>query len=279
MALGMRDTHPEAEAVLIQCARRMTPGQKFRQVRGLIRFSRAAALSGLRSRHPHASEDELRLRLGSLVWGAEAMRRAYGWDPGGLAMNTDPIAAAAVVVAALDRLGIAYAIGGSIASSVHGLPRTTNDVDIIADVQVRHVDPLVSALSSEYYIDAGAVTDAIERHSPFNVIHLDTMFKVDVYIVEGDAFRKQEIARRALRDLDGLVAYVVPPEDIIVAKLRWFPMGGESSERQWRDVLEVLCVQGPDLDETYLEATAESLGVADLLAKAREEAARPADPL
>jgi hypothetical protein len=189
-------------------------------------------------------------------------------------------AAAGRVAEVFDLLGVPYVIGGSVASGIYGNPRSTNDADFIADVRPEHIDGIVEHLSEEFYTDREMIADAIRRESSFNVIHYDLGFKVDVFVCGTDAFKTAQLARRVrLKAEDGRSFEIASPEDTIVAKLRWFRMGGGVSERQWRDVLEVLCVQGPGLDEAYLEATAESLGVADLLAKAREEAARPADPL
>jgi len=188
--------------------------------------------------------------------------------------------AAGRVAEVFDLLGIRYVIGGSVASSVYGDPRSTNDADFIADVRPEHTDGLVEHLSEEFYADREMIAEAVQREGSFNVIHYDLGFKVDVFVCGKDAFRAVQLVRRVPHQTeDGRSFDIASPEDTIVAKLRWYRIGGCVSERQWRDVLEVLCVQGPSLDEAYLETAAESLGVADLLAKAREEAARPADPL
>ena len=189
-------------------------------------------------------------------------------------------AAAGRVAEVFDLLGIRYVIGGSVASGIYGNPRSTNDADFIADVRPEHVDGIVEHLREEFYADRDMIADAIAREGSFNVIHYDLAFKVDVFVCGTDAFRVAQLARRVTHETeDGRSFDIASAEDTVVAKLRWYRMGGGVSERQWRDVLEVLSIQGADLDEAYLEATAESLGVADLLAKAREEAARPADPL
>ena len=180
---------------------------------------------------------------------------------------------------AFDRLGIEYYVGGSLASSAYGVWRTTIDADVIADVQSSHVAPLVSALQADYYIDAEMIRHAIARRSSFNVVHLATMFKVDVFILKETAFDRAMFERRRREPLGGSesgspqdTVFVATPEDIVLHKLLWYRKGHEVSERQWRDVLEVLRVQRGKLDRSYMEHWAKETGVADLLSKALEQA-------
>ena len=100
----------------------------------------------------------------------------------------DVLVALTPVVESLERLGVRYLIGGSVASSLHGVARSTLDVDIVAALADVHVGPLASALAASYYIDESAVRDAVRRRAAFNVIHLDSMLKVDVFVLKADPF-------------------------------------------------------------------------------------------
>lgn len=179
-----------------------------------------------------------------------------------------------LVTGVLDDLGIPYVIGGSMASIIHGMLRTTMDVDIVADMQPEHVSPFVAKLQDAFYADETAIRQAIQRRSSFNLIHLTTMFKVDVFLPKERAFDQQQLKRRMAEpigpDADAQV-WVLTAEDVVLAKLDWFRLGGEISERQWRDILGVVKTQQARLDLDYLRQWAQDLGVADLLERALEE--------
>lgn len=176
---------------------------------------------------------------------------------------------------ALERIGIPYAVGGSLASSLYGVMRSTLDVDIVADMKLEHVPALVAALSQEFYADDEMMRDAIEHRSSFNLIHYETAFKVDIFIRKWRAFDQMLLARRRTAvittDPEESV-YVVSPEDIILSKLEWYRLGGEVSDRQWRDILGVIKTCAEDLDLAYLRRWAEEIKVADLLDRALKAA-------
>jgi len=182
-----------------------------------------------------------------------------------------------LVTQTLERLGIAYAVGGSLASSLHGVMRSTLDVDIVADMRLEHIQPLVAALSKEFYADDEMMKDAIEHHSSFNLIHHKTAFKVDIFIRKTRAFDQMQLEWRRTSviatDPEESV-YVTSPEDVILSKLEWYRMGGEVSDRQWRDTpvgVGVLKTRAGDLDLEYLRKWAIELKVSDLLDRALKE--------
>lgn len=171
------------------------------------------------------------------------------------------------LIEALEDFGVPYHIGGSVASSLYGLPRLTIDVDIVADLRLEHVRPLVNQLETTYYIDEDMIRDAIKRRSSFNLIHLHTMLKVDVFIPKSRPFDQEELQRAQQEVLiEGTRPFnVASPEGTILNKLEWYRMGGEVSDRQWNDILGVLKVQGTNLDMDYLQKWSANLNVTDLL--------------
>jgi hypothetical protein len=168
----------------------------------------------------------------------------------------------------LDKLAIDYFVGGSVASSVHGRPRTTDDIDIVAALPGPKVDAFVQSLQTDFFVDAGMIQDAIRRRASFNIIHLATMLKVDVFLLGNEDFALEEMQRRAAVPLRGSRVWFASPEDIVLEKLDWFRKGEGISERQWRDVLGVLAVQGRRLDLQYLRLWAGRRGLLDLLERA-----------
>jgi hypothetical protein len=190
-------------------------------------------------------------------------------------MNASQILTAITpVIEALEELGVPYHIGGSVASSIYGILRATIDADLITDLRLEHVRQLVIRLQTDYYIDEDMIRDAIRSRSSFNVIHLDTMLKVDVYIPKSRPFDQEEL-RRVQQEvlLEGTRPFnVASPEGTILNKLEWYRMGGEVSDRQWNDILGVLKVQGTHLDMAYLQRWAANLKVTDLLERALVDA-------
>lgn len=177
------------------------------------------------------------------------------------------------VIKALEECGINYLIGGSLGSSIHGIPRATLDADLVTDIKDIQVTPLVEKLKDEFMIDQNMIEDAIKRRSCFNVIHLDTMFKVDIFILKNNPFDNNAFNRRKPELIlePNLFVNVASPEDIIINKLLWFRDGGEVSERQLSDAKGILKVQGESLDYQYLDYWAEVLKVSDLIARLKQE--------
>jgi hypothetical protein len=191
-------------------------------------------------------------------------------------IDSDALNVILLVTDVLDNLTVSYVIGGSMASIVHGMLRATMDVDIVADLQPKHVPPFVSTLREQFYVDEQTVHQAIQRRTSFNLIHLETAFKVDIFLPKARAFDRQQLTRRIAQTVEAETEqhiWVLSAEDVILAKLDWFRLGGEHSERQWRDVLGVLKTQQQALDIDYLQQWAQTLQVTDLLDRALEELA------
>ncbi len=169
---------------------------------------------------------------------------------------------------ALNLTGCAFHLGGSFASSIHGEARFTRDADLVADLRIDQTERLVALLERDFYVDADMIRDAIQRHASFNVIHLDSGFKVDVFILGTGPYDREEFSRhrpeRILREPPRDV-FCATPEDTVLRKLLWYRQGGEVMEQQVRDVIGVLEVQGDRVDLVYMRHWADEIGVRDLL--------------
>jgi hypothetical protein len=190
-------------------------------------------------------------------------------------MPNEPIAVTLLVIDAMDALGVPYLIGGSLASAVHGVLRATLNTDLVADLRLEHAEPLARALGGTFYVDAESIREAVLHQRSFNVIHLETMFKVDVFVVKKRPFHHSQMERRLAQVIatdPDRTAYVATAEDTILAKLEWYRMSGDVSEQQWRDVLGVMKVQADRLDLAYLRQWAAQLNISDLLERAIKEA-------
>jgi hypothetical protein len=174
------------------------------------------------------------------------------------------------VVHALERLGVRYMVGGSVASSIYGIQRSTRDIDIVASVSEQHAAPLASDLSGEFYIDAEEVRDSLRRGRPFNLIHFATSYKFDIFPLIDDPYYQTQLQRSELKDIAfgegvSVKSHVAAAEDTVLTKLVWYRHGGEQSDQQWNDLRGVRAVQGTRLDQAYLRTWAAHLRVEDLL--------------
>ncbi|MCG8607430.1 hypothetical protein MJD09_20915 [bacterium] len=171
-------------------------------------------------------------------------------------------------------LHIPYYIGGSIASSAYGFPRTTADVDLAAEITYKHVPQIVRWLEKDYFIQQSTVREAIDHERSFNIIHFGTAFKIDVFVLTKRRFDREVISRKRKELLDEkrkLSFYLSSPEDTVLFKIEWYKKGGEVSERQWTDLLGVLKVQKHQLDKDYLLKWAGELKISDLLRRAFDD--------
>ena len=180
------------------------------------------------------------------------------------------------LLAILDRLEIRYLVGGSVASGSYGLPRQTNDIDIVADFGTADMEEFYRLLSKEFYVDCQTATEAIRLGRPFNAIHLKGAFKFDFFPAAAEGFSQSELRRKrsvvsAIPGLTDIEFAISSPEDTILAKLVWFQKGGGTSDRQWHDILGVLRVQMASLEYDYLRHWAVQLGVEALLEKAKND--------
>lgn len=181
------------------------------------------------------------------------------------------------VIEALEHLDIRYYVTGSVASSAHGVARASLDVDVVAELAVAQIDALADRLERAYYTPRGHMRIAAAERRSFNLIHLETMFKIDVFVSKDRPFDREAAGRARTQAIDQAAStpqvLVASAEDTVLSKLEWFRRGGETSERQWWDILGVLRVN-PQIDADYLRRWAAELSVADLLERALLQSAQ-----
>ena len=184
-------------------------------------------------------------------------------------MDTDDLVTAlAPVVATFYRLGVRYFVGGSVASSFHGAIRSTMDVDVVSELPVTLAEAFATSFSTDYYLSEEAIRHAIQRKSCFNLIHLPTAYKVDVFVSRGRLFDERAMDRAVVHTIgsgQGVAVPIATAEDSIVSKLEWFRLTDETSERQWDDVRRLVELLGDTLDADYMREMADSIGVRDLV--------------
>ena len=243
---------------------------------GLVKMARGLALAGVRSQFPETSSVKARLELARRILGSE-WPEACSLPEGTLMTEVNPLEVAVSVTQTLEELEVPYFIGGSIASTLHGMVRTTNDADIIADLSRDRLPRFIRRHEAAFYVVEDAAREAIRARSSFNLIHVDMAFKIDIFIPGRGAYDRVKMERR-IREVviasPEKTAFVTTPEDSILAKLQWYEKGGRILDRQWRDVLGVIKAKGEALDREYLREWAGFLGLEDLLDRAFTSARR-----
>lgn len=175
------------------------------------------------------------------------------------------------VVKALDELRIPYLVVGSVASSVFGISRATNDVDFLCWLRLGVVGSFVTRLGPEFIAFEDEITASVKAGRPFNLIHKPSVNKFDFFPALSP-FHHSELQRAQRMPLtfssSGVQIRIATAEDTVLAKLLWFRDGGEVSDRQWADIRGVIVTQSGNLDLDYLERWANRLEIPDLLARA-----------
>lgn len=267
----LSDTPPEIERMVLEINRGMSLGRKWLVLGEMLRTMRFLHETGARQRIPGATrrdilEDWLRVQLG--LTDLPPIPEPNSERP------MQPLHDLLEVLRIFTALDIPYALGGSIASSIYGVWRSTLDADISAEPFPGKETAFAAAFGEDYYLSLPAIQQAVRQRSSFNIINTSTGFKVDVFVRKDRPFEQSAMARRRMVDLPdapGEPLSLYAPEDVLLFKFWWYRLGHESSYRQWDDVLGVLRVQADKLDAAYLDHWAAELGVADLLQRARRE--------
>jgi hypothetical protein len=274
------DTSLEVDLLMFELLRQLTPQQAAERLRSHHRAVRKLAIAGIKNQYPVLTEAELRQEFVKRCWGAEWLKNLEGfldkqeWEE---LVIIDPIALAQKIADILLPLNIPYVVGGSVASSLWGENRATQDLDMVIALDSQTAPQLIEIMTGDFYISELAVAEAISkanthpREASFNVIYLPSIEKVDIFVMSSDdPFSSSVMSRRRLHPTGNLATpeagiYIYSPEDIILQKLSWYQLIPDGSQKQWRDVLGVLKLQGERLDRAYLNQWAITLQLTDLL--------------
>ena len=272
------DTSIEADVLMFQLLRQLTPQQKVQRTCAFTQSVRRLAILGIESQYPNATKAKVRQEFIKRCLGAEwleVLSDSKDWEK---LVIADPIELARKIADILLPLNIPYVVGGSVASSLLGENRSTQDLDLVIDLEARTAQRLIDTMSGEFYISESAVNEAIvksktaPRESSFNVIYLPSMEKADIFVMgSDDPFSASVMSRRQLHVVSGLQEsgiYIYSPEDIVLQKLSWYKLIPGGSQKQWRDVLGVLKVQREQLDLAYMNQWAITLKITDFLSEA-----------
>ncbi len=267
------DTTIDAEMYLFSLWKSLALMQKANKLSSWTRGCLEMCLTGLKQRHPDASLARLRYEFARATLKSTFSDSIYQLlaNSSQTLMLSDPITLALDVAEILNALQIPYLVGGSVASTLMGEMRATEDVDIVADIKIDKLALLLQALQPRFYVSEDALRDAIRFKRSFNLIDNESLGKVDIFILKDQAFPQIEFQRRRsqlVRQNPDQSLVLPTPEDIILQKLTWYRMTKNESQRQWRDVLGVLKLQGDRLDFEYLQKWAMELELSDLLATA-----------
>ncbi|OBQ04070.1 hypothetical protein [Anabaena sp. AL09] len=261
-----QDTAIQSDIYFFQKWRQLSLKQRIERFISHERGVKKLCLIGIKSRHRNFTIQEIRNLFTRAVLGEKF---TPDFQAKGINENMwiqDSISLAGELHQILESINIDYHVNRGVASSIHGEPRSTRDLDLVIEINQNQIDLLVKTLeASEYYCPAGAVEDL--QHgcgNMLNITHTETIANADIYITDNSPFAISQMQRRILVDLDGIPAFwIASAEDIILQKLRWGK--GSKSEKQWRDVLGIIKLQADNLDYAYLAEWAENLDlVADL---------------
>lgn len=269
---------------MFQLLRQLTPQQKVQRIRAFNQSVRRLALLGIEKQYPHATETEICQEFIKRCLGSEWIKvllDSSNTRDGEKIVIGDPIALAQKIAEILLPLNIPYVVGGSVASSLLGENRSTQDLDMVIALDMETAPQLIEVMAGEFYISELAVQEAIQkakiapREASFNVIYLPSIEKVDFFVMNSnDPFSNSVMSRRQLYTIsdasDGVESgiYIYSPEDIVLQKLSWYKLIPDGSQKQWRDVLGVLKVHEEGIDPAYLTQWARTLQLTDLLDEA-----------
>lgn len=277
------DTHPDAERIMIELIRSSPVSKRFRLVQSLTQSTFWSTMHAWQARHREASEQEAALHVLSCFYGPglaklvqAALQRRDGW-------HLQPIDLLAVLLPArraLEDLHVPYYLGGSIASSLHGMQQLAQDIDLVVDLGNQVLPSLLAALGQHYLLDEDEARKAMREQRAFPLIHLDTLMKVDVVFPKREAFAPsmRPLIRGYTLDKHSPPIPLASAIEMLLFKVQRYQRDeqartdGMQDDAEWNDILGMLKVQGPDLDLPLLEEWAGTLAMTDTWRRALVDA-------
>lgn len=270
------DTCIEAELLQFQLWKNLTPQQRLNLVKKIYKKAHNFLIIGIKNYSNNCQESKLRkLYIQKKFINTDIeLQKKLNYE--GELMLEDPIWLAQKLGNIFEDLNIPYYVGGSVASSLQGEVRFTEDLDLIINLKINQVTKFINIIAQEFYLSEIAVEQALNNQtSSFNIIHLQTLEKADIFISREDNFSKSKMERRQLFYTDQNKVnkfYICSPEDTILQKILWFTMTKNESQKQWRDILGVLKLQGEKLDFDYLWYWASFLNISEIIDLAFQQA-------
>jgi hypothetical protein len=271
------DTSIDAELWQFEQFRQLSAGQKLLYLKRIIQRGIKLVCWGINQQSPHCDNLTFKQMYVLKRWGAILATYIdhHLLDAREQLMIEDPIAIAYKIIDKLNFLNIPYYIGGSVASSLQGEVRFTEDIDLVIYLESSQVEIFIQTFSADFYVSDIAVKDAIRGiSSSFNLIDFQSLEKADIFISRNDDFSISRMNRRQLyipEDKSERAFYISTPEDTILQKLVWMKISQNESQKQWRDILGVIKIQQERLDLAYLEQWSAYLHVSEQLRQAMQE--------
>ncbi len=271
MRTQSRDTHPEAERVLIDLIRKAPIAKRFGLVRSMTAFATRLNQQNIQQLYPQLAKEEI-----ATTFVQDHYNRALAYNIRPIlkqrqtAFTADLLDALLSIITIFDVLNVRYYVKGAVALSLYGMQRATFDIDFVAHLEPGLFDSVISLLKAVCYVDEEAIKNAIEKKTGFEAIHLDSLLKINISLAQSTTQEKM-IESRLLKHIIAAnypAINVASPEDIIITQFQEYKANGEVTDDQWNDILGVFKIQGETIDSTYLGYWTSELDLAHLLKNA-----------
>jgi hypothetical protein len=277
------DTHPDAERMLIHLIRTAPMSKRFRLIQSLTQGAFWSNIQAWRQRHPNTSEHDAALQVVSHSYGpllAEQVREAFVQHQDWSLQPIDLLTVMLPARQAFDEQNLFWYLGGSIASSLHGMQQMAQDIDLVVNLHLQNLPSLLPLLKQHYAFDDDAFQEAIFQRTACSLIHLDTLMKVDLIMAKQGAFETALHPRIASYSLDerSPSLRLASAVEMILVKLRRYSQDllsrtdGMRDDAEWNDIVGMLKIQEPTLERDFLEEWARNLKIVEMLRQALVDA-------